>query len=116
MEITTENDITPETAKWLRERAGLTQADFWRSVASSPASGCNYEQNNVGIPRPVRRLIFLTYVANVPTEAGTRDDAERAVHAGRLYHIDLAGGRNTIAAVIAETVAQLKKASHALGI
>lgn len=116
MEIATENDITPEVARWLRERAGLSQAEFWRSVASSPASGCNYEQGNVEISRPVRRLIFLTYVAELPTDASTREDAERVVHAGRLYHIDLAGGRETIASVIAETAAQLKKASRALGI
>lgn len=115
MEIATENDITSETAKWLRERAGLTQADFWRSVASNPASGCRYEQGDE-IPRPLKRLIFLTYAADLPTDTSDRDGAERAVHAGRVYHIDLAGGRETIAGVIAETVAQLRKASRALGI
>lgn len=115
MEIATENDITPDVAKWLRERAGLPQNEFWRSVASNPASGCRYEQGDT-IPRSVRRLIFLTYVAEQPTDASDRDGAERAVHAGRLYHINLAGGRETITAVITETIAQLKKASRALGI
>lgn len=116
MEIETENDITPEAAKWLRERAGLSQAEFWRSVASNPPSGCNYEQGNVEIPRPLRRLIYLGYVAELPIDASTRDDAARTVHAGRLYHIDLAGGLENITGIIAETMKQLRKAARALSI
>lgn len=115
MNITTENDITPETAKWLREQAKLTQGEFWRSVTASAPSGCRYEQGDA-IPHPIRRLIFLTYVAKIPTDTSTREAAEASARAGQLFHINEAGGAQGVANAIADAMAHLKKASRALGI
>lgn len=115
MEISTENDITPEAAKWLRDLAGLNQADFWRSVASNPASGCRYEQGDE-IPRPLKRLIFATYVADLPTDASDKERAEQAISAGRALQLHNIGGVQRVSAIIAETAEHLKRAIGALGI
>lgn len=115
MKIETENDITPAAAAWLRERDGLTQREFWQSVLVTAASGCRYEAGDA-VPAAQRRLIYLTYVAQVPTDTSTPVGAARAVHAGRLFHIDLAGGRDNIVKVVTDIATQLRKASRALGI
>lgn len=115
MQITTENAITGAVAKALREQVEMQQGDFWRSVASTPSSGTRYEQGEV-IPLAIRRLIFLTYVAHLPATAATEEDAALAIHAGHVFHLDLAGGRPAVAKIIAETAAQLRKAAAAIGI
>lgn len=116
MHIQTENDINGASARWLRERAGLDQASFWRSVCATPPSGCNYEQEKTNIPHAIRRLIYLTYVAHLPTDASTKGDSGEALRAGEEYHVARAGGRVGIGNVLNDVANQLKKASRALGI
>ena len=115
MKIETENGVTPSAAKWLRNREGMTLSEFWGSVTSTAASGSRYEAGDA-VPQHLRRLIFLTYVAKLPTDTSDSAGGARAIHAGHLFHIDLAGGKETIAQVITETMAQLRKASRALGL
>lgn len=115
MRIATENDITPAAAKWLREQAAMTQADFWRSVLSTAGSGCRYEQGDT-LPPMLRRLIFLAYVAKLPIDASTVDGAQQTLVAGEEYQTALAGGRVGISTILNDVAVHLKKASRALGI
>ncbi|MBU9386595.1 hypothetical protein [Burkholderia multivorans] len=83
MNITTECDITPSVAAALRKSLGLTQREFWGAVGSSQESGHWFETGRrKGIPKPIRILIFLRYIAKVDFDVSTPDSAAVAVRAG----------------------------------
>ena len=115
MEIENENALTGSVVRALREKLDMNQGEFWRSVAASGPSGCRYESGE-DIPRAIRRLIYLTYIAHLPTDTSTTEDAQLAKHAGTLFHIDLAGGRKNIAQLVSDTTAQLRKLGAALNL
>lgn len=74
MEIKNEDAFTGECARLLRERKGMSQGKFWGAIGVSITTGCAYETGKTAeIPRPVRRLLYLQYVAGIPTDA-TADD------------------------------------------
>lgn len=84
MDIRTESDITPDVAKQIRSQSGLTQKQFWESVGSNQGSGHWFEAGKRrGIPKPIRILIFLKYVANVDIDVTTPESAQVAVKIGR---------------------------------
>jgi transcriptional regulator with XRE-family HTH domain len=83
MNIKTERDITPEAARHLRKEAGLTQRDFWESVGSSQASGHWFETGKRhAIPKPIRMLVFLVYVAKLNFDVSRPEEADAVVHLG----------------------------------
>lgn len=87
MDIRTEKDITAEVAKSIRLQSGLSQREFWESVGSNQASGHWFESNKrKGVPRPIRILIFLRYVAKIAVDVSQEESASWAVKAGREFH------------------------------
>jgi DNA-binding transcriptional regulator YiaG len=52
--------ISSGDAYRLRQKLGLTQADFWAALGVSQSTGCRYEAGRK-LPRPVQRLYMLTY-------------------------------------------------------
>lgn len=84
MDITTENDITPEVAKQLRLDSSMTQRAFWSSVGSNQASGHWFEVGKRKcIPRPIRTLIFLRYVAKIDFDVSAPTSAAAMLRIGR---------------------------------
>lgn len=84
MDITTEKDITPDVARKLREKAGLTQKAFWEAVGSTQSSGHWFETGKrQGIPRPIRILIFQRYVAGIDLDYSTEEEAQTSIAIGR---------------------------------
>ena len=86
MNIKTEADITPATARKLREDAHLSQKEFWESVGSSQASGHWFEtEKRKGVPKPLRCLIFLKYVAKLDLNLSDPKEADAAVRIGHEF-------------------------------
>jgi hypothetical protein len=82
--IRTEQDITPEAARELRIAASLTQRKFWGSVGSNQTSGHWFEVGKrKSIPKPIRILIFLRYVAGLDMEVSTPSGASTLMHISR---------------------------------
>lgn len=107
MDITTENDITPEAAKQLRMASGLTQRAFWTSVGSNQASGHWFEVGKrKSIPRPIRTLIFLRYVAKIDLDVSTPEGASAMVRAGLELSAKLEAERAKAAAEEAARIAR----------
>lgn len=84
MTIETEKQITPLVAKSIREQSGMTQRKFWESVGSNQTSGHWFENGKRDIiPKPLRMLIFLRYVALIDFDLSSADTARQAVSIGR---------------------------------
>jgi len=82
--VNTEADITPEVARDLREASGLTQRNFWQDVGSNQASGHWFENGKrKSIPRPIRILIFLRYIAGIDVNVSTAEQATKVVRVGQ---------------------------------
>lgn len=94
MEIRTEEDINAASAIWLRERAKEPQHTFWPRVGVKQATGCRYEGGFSKIPKPVRRLLFATYVAGVDLDASTPYGGEKVM---RLAHMQASENADHIA-------------------
>lgn len=84
MEIRTEEDINGASALWLRERAGQNQTQFWERVGMTQGAGCRYERGLSQIPKPVRRLVFATYVAGVDLDTSTAEGGEKVMRLAKL--------------------------------
>ncbi|AOJ09626.1 hypothetical protein WS71_20115 [Burkholderia mayonis] len=94
MKIAAECDITPSAAADLRKTLGLTQRQFWGSVGSSQESGHWFETGRrKGIPRPIRILIFLRYIAKLEFDVSTPDAAESVVKVGGEISAKIAAQR-----------------------
>lgn len=68
MDIKEPDQITPEAAKALRAKSGLTQEKFWGAVGVSKPRASNYENGKYKIDKPVRILLYLHYVCGLPTQ------------------------------------------------
>lgn len=107
MDIQTERQITPEVAKQLRERSGLTQRKFWESVGSNQTSGHWFETGKrKGIPKALRILIFQRYVAKIELDFNTPQAAQAAIAVGREISAKLEAHQAEIAAKQAEAEAK----------
>ncbi|CAB3972263.1 MULTISPECIES: hypothetical protein [Burkholderia] len=94
MKIAAECDITPDAAADLRKTLGLTQRQFWGSVGSSQESGHWFETGRrKGIPRPIRILIFLRYIARLEFDVSTPDAADAVVKVGTEISAKIAAQR-----------------------
>lgn len=77
MKLQTDSEIDGAAAKQLRSQACMGQRKFWARVGVSQPAGHNYEAGR-RIPKPVRTLLFLNYVAGIDVDTGTIEGAERA--------------------------------------
>lgn len=56
--------ITGAGALRIRSKLGLPQSEFWGRLGITQSGGCRYESGR-NMPRPVKKLFFLTYIAPV---------------------------------------------------
>lgn len=68
MKINHESEIDAASAKKMREHLGLSRNGFWAAICVTPASGRAYEEGRVKIPPYIKRLFFLHYGLNFPTD------------------------------------------------
>ena len=112
-QIHTERDVTGEAAKALRERRGLSQKAFWSAVGLTQSGGCRYERGN-RLPKPIRILLFITYVARLKIDASTPAGADELC---KLASMQAAGLRPNIARMgekLVEAKSHINKAAGAL--
>lgn len=107
MTVRIEADITPEVARQLRHDASLTQREFWGSVGSNQASGHWFEVGKrKRIPKPIRILIFLRYIAKFEIDAGDPTTADVLTRIGTEISAKLTAERAEVAAKEATRVAR----------
>ena len=83
MIINTEREITSDALKFLRAQYGMTQLAFWRPVGISQPGGWRYEAGETPIPKPVRILVFMIYVAGINIDASTERGAKKLINLGK---------------------------------
>ncbi|HTD91644.1 MAG TPA: hypothetical protein VK663_13335 [Burkholderiales bacterium] len=49
----------------IRKKLGINQMDFWSKIGVTQSGGSRYESGRA-MPKPVRELLRLVYVKNVP--------------------------------------------------
>ena len=59
--------LTPAIIRQMREGRGMTIKQFWGRVGYSMSRGHAYETSRTELPEHARRLIYLEYVAGIPT-------------------------------------------------
>ncbi len=77
MKLQTDSEIDGPAAKRLRAESGMGQRKFWARIGVSQTTGHYYEGGR-RIPKPVRTLLFLNYVAGIDVDTGSIEGAERA--------------------------------------
>lgn len=85
MNIRSADDITAAAVRWLRERTGLPQHAFWRRVGVGQPGGWKYEHGISPIPKPVRMLVYIQYVAGIDIDCRIEAGAAEMVRLGNLY-------------------------------
>ena len=112
-QIRTEQDVTGEAAKALRESCGLSQKAFWSVVGLTQSGGCRYERGN-RLPKPIRILLFITYVAELKIDASTPTGADELC---KLASMQAAGLRPNVIRMgekLVEAKSHINKAAGAL--
>lgn len=84
MDITNEQQIDGPTARALRHRSGLGQKPFWNAVGVHQPGGCRYEKGIGRIPKAVRILVFIRYVAGLDIDATSNEGAAAIVQIGEM--------------------------------
>lgn len=57
----------------LRKRLKLNQSDFWSRIGVTQSGGSRYESGRA-LPKPVRELVRLVYLRDVPLEIANGAD------------------------------------------
>ena len=57
----------------IRKKLGINQMDFWSKLGVTQSGGSRYESGR-SMPKPVRELLRLVYVKNVPLAAANGAD------------------------------------------
>jgi hypothetical protein len=86
--IVTEQDITGPVCLHLRQSLGMSQTDFWGAVGWTQTAGSRHELGKHAIQRPVRILIYLTYVAKVKVDASTEEGVMALYRLAELQQAD----------------------------
>lgn len=109
MDIKTEADIDGVAARCLREKAGLSQKDFWTPFGLTQSGGCRYE-NGSPLPKPVRTIIFLTYVVGLKIDASTDEGVQSLIRLSHLQASERAGEKAVIGEKISRALGHAKAA------
>lgn len=112
----TENEIDGRQAHALRVKAGLSQSAFWTPLGVHQAVGCRYENGSVKIPRPVRRLMVLRYVAGMEIDVSTPEGVAELESLARVMNSRRAARTETLTAKASVRAAMknLERASDVL--
>jgi transcriptional regulator with XRE-family HTH domain len=113
MDIKTESDVDGAAAKRLREQMGLSQKAFWAPMGITQSGGCRYE-NGHPMPKPIRILVFVNYVAGLRLDAGTPDGAGRLMRLALLQASETAAEAEKIGAKMAEAMAAVRQVNKLL--
>lgn len=116
IEIKSESDITPVSVTALRAKLKLTQREFWPAVTVPAARGGFYENGRSGIPHEVRRLVYLHYVAGIPTDATSSELAglSKKIVEVREVASKAQGAVSSAASMVDKAADLLRKAESAL--
>lgn len=60
-------------ARDLRKRLGMNQSEFWSRIGVTQSGGSRYESGRAP-PKPVRELVRLVYICDVPLEMANGAD------------------------------------------
>lgn len=63
----------------IRKKLGINQLDFWSRIGVTQSGGSRYESGRT-MPKPVRELLRLVYVKNVPLSSVDGTDLRIAEH------------------------------------
>lgn len=77
MRVRTDKEVNGITARYLREKAGMSQRDFWDTLGASQTAGSHYEQGKRPIPQSLKTLLFIKYEAGLKFDTGTVEGAEK---------------------------------------
>lgn len=66
-------NFSPQALRQMRKEKQLSLKQFWGAVGYTSSRGCAYETDRTDLPEQARRLIYLEYVAGIPTDI----DSER---------------------------------------
>lgn len=113
MEIKTEKDVTGDAAKFLRLQAGENQKTFWSSIGLTQSGGSRYESGQ-RIPKPVRMLIFLRYVAGLKLDLSSLEGAAQIVRIANLQASELAPHKEKIGEKLNTAMKSIRHASNTL--
>ena len=113
MNITTEQQIDGQAAKFLREKAGQSQKAFWGAFGMTQSCGCRYE-GGAPIPQPIRTLIFLVHVAGLDIDASSEDGAAAMARLAKLQASERADEKETIGAKLQTVIGHVKNAADVL--
>lgn len=113
MKVATEKQITGSVARALREKSGKSQKEFWQSVGITQSGGCRYEGGAV-IPKPIRQLLFIFYVAELKINTSTEDGAQAIIELGELQASIKANERAKIGQSLMKVMEHIKSAQAEL--
>lgn len=111
MSIQTEQQITGAIAKEIRGE--MSQRAFWESVGVTQSGGCRYEGGSP-IPKRIRTMIFLKYVAGIELDASTPEGAAACIRLGKLQASELAGNKEKIGATLQNVMGHVQAAKDGL--
>lgn len=66
-------NFSPQALRQMRKEQRMSLKQFWGAVGYTSSRGCAYETDRTELPEHARRLIYLEYVAGIPTDI----DSER---------------------------------------
>lgn len=108
----TEQEITGDAARCIRERLGLTQSEFWAPLGVKQSVGSRYEGNYAEIPQSVRILLVTHYVAGVKIDAASADGVAGLAVLGSIQASNSAA--RELRPAITKAVGTLQKAADSL--
>ena len=113
MNITTEQQIDGQAAKFLREKAGQSQRAFWGAYGMTQSCGCRYE-NGAEIPKAIRTMIFLIHVAGLDIDATTEEGAASLIRLAKLQASEQAEEKAVIGEKLQTVLGHVKSAADVL--
>lgn len=83
-----EKEINGESAKKIRELAGLSQRQFWDPIGVHQSVASKYEAGLSRIPKSVRILVVANYIANVKIDTTTTEGVAALERLGNIQAKD----------------------------
>lgn len=113
MNIKTEQQIDGAAAKYLREKAGMSQKAFWGEFGMTQSGGCRYE-NGSPMPKTIRTMIFMKHVAGLSIDATTDDGAEALFRLAKLQASERADEKAAIGEKLQTVIGHVQSAANVL--
>ncbi len=105
----TEDQITGEIAKDIREKLGMRQSKFWNPIGVQQSVASRYEQGLSPIPQSVRILLVANYVAGVRIDTTTPEGVEGLSKLGSMQ-----SSHSAARSIASSTRKELNKAADSI--